>query len=207
MNLAAPLGLLAAALAVPLVAWYVLRSRRPRQVVASTFLWGRTERSVAAAVPWQRFRPDVTFWLLLAALLLGALALARPFRTVPAELGDHTVVVLDASGSMLADEDGPTRLELARREARELTDKLGPGQLMSVVEAGTRARVLLSASSDPAAIRTCRSRDIVFLPRTTGSPARSQASVPPSTLTTFAKPAAWNRSAACRPRPPDRQIV
>ncbi|MBW3621325.1 MAG: VWA domain-containing protein [Actinobacteria bacterium] len=154
MNLAAPLGLLAAGLTVPLVVWYVLRSRRPRVTVASTFLWNRSERSVQAAVPWQRFRPDVTFWLVLLALLIGALALARPFLRVEAELGDHTILVVDASASMLADEDGPTRLELARREAEELVGKLGPGQEVSVVEAGTRARVLLSAGGDPGTIRS-----------------------------------------------------
>lgn len=153
MNLGAPWGLLAAGLAVPLVVWYVLRSRRPSVTVASTFLWRRTERSVAAAVPWQRFRSDLTFWLVLLALLAGAVALARPYVTVTAELGDHTILILDASGSMLATEEGPTRLELARRSADELVDKLGPGQEMSVVEAGTRARVLLSASADPSAIR------------------------------------------------------
>ena len=46
-----------------------------------------------------------------------------------------------------------------------------------------------SSTSDPAAMRTCRSSEIAFLPRTTGSPASTQASVPPSTLTTFVKPA------------------
>jgi len=34
-------------------------------------------------------------------------------------------------------------------------------------------------TSDPAAMRTCRSSDIAFLPRTTGKPASIQASVPP----------------------------
>lgn len=153
MNLAAPLGLAAAVLAAPLVLWYLLRSRRPRLTVASTLLWQRSERSVQAAVPWQRFRPDATFWLMLLAILLGALALARPFLRVDAQLGDHTILLLDASASMLADEDGPTRLELARREAAQLVDRIGPGQQVSVIEAGDRARVLLSASSDPSAIR------------------------------------------------------
>ena len=153
MNLAAPLGLAAAALGIPLVVWYVLRSRRPSQVVSSTFLWSRTDRSVSAAVPWQRFRPDVMFWLIALALLLGALALARPFVRVPAQLGDHTILVLDASASMLGTEDGPTRLELARREAEDLMARLAPGQEVSVIEAGSRARVLASGAGDPGAIR------------------------------------------------------
>lgn len=153
MRFAAPVGLAAAALALPLIAWYVLRSRRPRVEVSSTYLWRQTSRSVAAAVPWQRFRGDLTFWLVLAAVLLGALALARPAVPSDLVLGDHTVVVVDTSASMRADEDGPTRLELARRRARQLADRLGPGQLVSVVEAGPRARVVLSASDDARAIR------------------------------------------------------
>lgn len=154
MNLTAPLGLAAAALAVPLALWYVLRSRRPRREVAATYLWARTDRSVAAAVPWQRFRPDRTFWLVLAAILVGAVALARP--SLPAEfaVGDHTVVVVDASGSMLADEDGVTRFDLARDRARELVAAVGPGQAMSVVEAGPRPQILASSSSDGRALRT-----------------------------------------------------
>lgn len=153
MSLTVPLGLAAAALALPLALWYLLRSRRPPVQVASTFLWERTDRAVAAAVPWQRFRPDRTFWFVLAALLLGALALARPSVPVTAALGDHTIVLLDVSASMQADEEGPSRLELARREAESLVADIGPGQTVSVIEAGPRGRVALSGSSDPTAIR------------------------------------------------------
>ena len=159
MRLGAPWGLLAAALGVPLTLWYVLRARRPRVEVASVFLWSRTDRTVAAAVPWQRFRPDRTYWLVLAAILAGALALARPTVAAPAELGDHTIIVLDTSASMLADEQGPTRLELARRAVRELLGRMSSSQTVSLVEAGPRARVLLAASGDPAAAR--RSLELV----------------------------------------------
>lgn len=153
MSLGAPWGLLALGLAGPLVLWYLLRSRRPRVPVASTFLWQQSQRSVVSAVPWQRFRSDATFWLVLLAIVAGAIALAQPYLRVPAVLGDHTILLVDASGSMLADEGGPTRLELARREADALVETLSPGQHVSVVEAGARARVLLSASPDPGAIR------------------------------------------------------
>lgn len=153
MSLAAPAGLVAAALVAPLVLWYVLRARRPRMEIGSVFLWQRTEHSVAAAVPWERFRPDWTFWLVLAAVLAGALALARPTTPVEATLGDHAVLIVDTSASMGADEQGPSRLELARREADDLLDGLGPGQRVSVVEAGERARIVVSATADPAAAR------------------------------------------------------
>lgn len=153
MTLAAPWGLAAAALAVPLTLWYVLRARRPRVEVASTYLWRSTDRSVAAAVPWQRFRPDRTFWLVLLAILIGALALARPTIAAPAALGDHTILLLDTSASMSADENGPTRLELARRGAAELIGRMGPGQVVSVIDAGPRARVVAAAGDRTTAER------------------------------------------------------
>ena len=148
MRLLTPIGLVAAVAAAPLVLWYLLRPRRRRVVVGSTFLWRSVDRPATAATPWQRFRGDATFWLVLLALLALALALARPAVPVPVALGDHTILVVDNSGSMLADEGGTSRAELARREATEMTASLAPGQEVSVIEAGARARIVLSGSHD-----------------------------------------------------------
>ncbi|HEX2053738.1 MAG TPA: BatA domain-containing protein, partial [Actinomycetota bacterium] len=110
-GLAAPAALWGLALAIPILVTYMLRTRRPRQVVASTFLWGEATRNVAATRPFQRLRPSVL--LLLQLLLLAALvlALARPFRSTLGVGGSHLVLVVDASGSMLATDEVPTRLE------------------------------------------------------------------------------------------------
>ena len=102
MSLLAPFGLAAGALLGPLVLWYVLRSRRPRRVVASTLLFADEQETASAAIPWQRFTPDRTFWIIALALLMGTLALARPAVAVPAEVSDHTIVVVDGSASMQA---------------------------------------------------------------------------------------------------------
>ena len=153
MSLAAPWGLAALLLAAPLTLWYLLRSRRPAVVVPSTLLWRGTDRSVAAAVPWQRLRPDRTYWLVLAAIVAGALALARPTVAAPAQLGDHTIVVVDTSASMQADEGGPSRLELARRGARDLVDRMAGEQTVSVIDAGPRARIAVAATGDAGAAR------------------------------------------------------
>ena len=67
------------------------------------------------------------------------------------------------------------------------------------------ARAAPVATSAPAEIRTCRSSDIAFRPRTTDRPAASQAAVPPSTLTTLSMPAASIFSQAFWLRPPDLQ--
>lgn len=148
MRLLTPAGLWATTALVPLVVWYLLRPRRRRVVVGSTYLWRALDRPATAATPWQRFRGDVTFWLAALALLALVVALARPAVPVPVALGDHTILIVDTSGSMLAVEDGVTRAELARRAATELTSALGPGQRVSLVSAGARARIELAASSD-----------------------------------------------------------
>lgn len=50
----------------------------------------------------------------------------------------------------------------------------------------------LTRTMQPAAIRTYRCKDMTFLPRMTGKPAATHASVPPSTFTTLSKPVSWN---------------
>lgn len=145
MMLLAPLGLLAGALLGPLVLWYVLRSRRPRRVVSSTLLFTPEHQTASAAVPWQPFRADRTFWLVALAVLLGAAALARPAIAVPADVSDHTILIIDASASMqAATADGPSRLEVARRTAADLIDRAGDGRV-SVIEASVQGRVLADA--------------------------------------------------------------
>lgn len=158
MTLLAPAGLAALALLGPLLLWYLLRARRPRRLVASTLLWRPLDDAATAAVPWTPPRPDRTFWLVAAAIVLGSVAIAQPALSVPLPLGEHTILVVDASGSMLADEGGATRLELARRAVADLAGQLGAGQRISIIAAGHRARVLLSASTDPSAARRALQR-------------------------------------------------
>lgn len=143
MTLVAPFGLLAGALLAPLVLWYLLRSRRPPRLVASTLLLADEQQTASAAVPWQPFAADRTFWLVALALLLGALALARPAVAVPAAVSDHTILVIDASASMrAATTAGTSRVEEARTLARELIGRAGDGRVISIIQAGPQARVL-----------------------------------------------------------------
>ncbi|HVL51317.1 MAG TPA: VWA domain-containing protein, partial [Actinomycetota bacterium] len=123
-GLSAPGALRALALAVPILLTYMLRTRRPRQVIPSTFLWGEATMNVAATRPFQRLRPSIL--LLLQLLLLAALvlALARPFRSTLGVGGSHLVLVVDASGSMLATDEVPSRIEAARAQGEQLIESL-----------------------------------------------------------------------------------
>lgn len=104
------------------------------------------QETASAAVPWQPFRADRTFWLIGLALLLGAIALARPAVAVPAAVSDHTIIVVDTSASMGAvTEDGRSRLDVARSRAAELIGLADDGRVVSLVQAGAHARVLADA--------------------------------------------------------------
>src|SRR4051794_24420946 len=107
MSLAHP-AVLAALAAIP--ALLLVGRLRPRQTVVFTNL------DVLAAVapgrsPWRRHAPPALLALAAAALCLGA---ARPSvaRRVPVERAT-VILVVDASGSMQAQDVRPTRLAAA----------------------------------------------------------------------------------------------
>lgn len=152
MTFIAPAALALAALSIPVVLLYMLRSRRSRTPVSSTMLWELGQRNVSANTPWQPLRFSWLLLLQLLALLLAVLAIARPARPTALALAEHTVLIVDTSASMRADDGGRTRLEAAKREALKAVEQLSGSKKMSVIAAGPRARVVLSGSSDRRAL-------------------------------------------------------
>jgi hypothetical protein len=150
MSLLAPAALGLISLAIPLVVLYMLRSRRRRVDVPSVALWAAEEQNVSAALPWQRLTITAALILQLLALVLFAILLSRPFFREETLLGPHTVMVIDTSGSMAM----AGRLDAAKARADALAGDASEAQLISVVEAGPRPRVLVAFSRDPEAVRT-----------------------------------------------------
>lgn len=148
MRFANPAALALAALAIPILVLHVLRPRRPPVQVSSTWLWQDVARPVSAATPWQRLRPSLLLLLQLLAVMLLAVAVARPVRVTAAPLAAHTVFIVDTSGSMAATDGSPDRLSSALDTARRLRGELPSGGIASVVLAGPQPRVVLSASPD-----------------------------------------------------------
>jgi len=111
LELKAPSGLWLLGLLAPLVLLYVLKVRRQRVTVSSTWLWAAAARDIAAKSPFKRLQAQVPLVLELAALCLLAMALARPASRAGHIAGDHVAIVVDTSASMGALEpDGRTRL-------------------------------------------------------------------------------------------------
>ncbi|MBI5514445.1 MAG: VWA domain-containing protein [Deltaproteobacteria bacterium] len=143
--------------ALPLVALYVLRARRVRVRVPSTWLWEAARREALARRPWQRLRPEASLLLELLAVLALSLAAAKPVVRRP-EARAHVALIIDESASMGTRESASTRLELARRAAEAFLRAVPSDTDVLVLGAAHEARVLSAPTRDPTALRAALQR-------------------------------------------------
>jgi Ca-activated chloride channel family protein len=98
-----------------------------------------------------RFRPSVKFWLLQAALALLIVMLARPQfgRKVRHEkrTGIETIIAMDISNSMLAEDVAPSRLDRSKMMVENLVDNFTNDKIGLIVFAGD-AFIQLPITSD-----------------------------------------------------------
>src|SRR3954471_1380346 len=129
---------------IPLVViLHLLRAAAHRQLIPSAFLWRNLGRDPEVARRWRPPRLTLILLLQILAIAAAAFCLASPRVTAPP--GRHLVLVLDASGSMLATDDSPTRFDEAVRRARGLLARLGPTDVVSIVRAGPHPQTIASA--------------------------------------------------------------
>lgn len=137
------------ALIIPaIIVLYLLKRKVEDRVVPSTLLWQRTLQNWEAVRPWEKLRRNLLLLLqiLIACLLL--IALLRPAVPTEGIANDHTVLVVDTSGSMLAKEGEETRMDRAIEAAQGLVEQLGSGQTITLIEAGRDPNVRVSKSVD-----------------------------------------------------------
>ncbi|WP_438007856.1 VWA domain-containing protein [Sorangium sp. So ce321] len=169
LTLLAPGGLWLLALLGPLVLLYILKIKRTRRRVPSTWLWAAAQRDLMARAPFRRLIAQLPLILQALALALLALALARPASRGRAFTGDHVAILLDTSASMSAAARAPsgeatTRIELGKRLAKDLLSGLTPGSDALILEAGREARLVAALDRDlvrlKAAIDPIAARDV-----------------------------------------------
>jgi Ca-activated chloride channel family protein len=145
-----PLGLLAL-LVVPLAAAaYWIVDRRPSRY-ALAFPNLDVLAGVAESGRWRRRVPPALFLL---ALVAAGLALARPQVNVTVDREQATVVLaVDTSGSMMAEDVAPTRLEAAQRAVRTFLDRLPPKFRVGMVAFAAEAEVVAPVTTNRAPVR------------------------------------------------------
>src|SRR5215469_9348576 len=153
MNFLAPAALLFGLTIPVVVVFYLLKRKRVVKLVSSTLLWQKFLSETQASAPFQKLRKNWLLILQIILLTLAVFALSRPYfsgKTKPAEL---RVVILDASASMQATDEIPSRFEKARAEALKWVDSLKDNDQMVILQAGANTEVKQSATSEKAALR------------------------------------------------------
>ncbi|NTW01146.1 MAG: VWA domain-containing protein [Oscillochloris sp.] len=150
MSLLAPVGLLALLTLPLIILLHLMRERRRRVVVPSLLLWQllpvRQEAQRRRRLPLSLL---LLLHLLAAALL--ALALSQPqWLTNLFGREQHLAVIIDTSASMAAPSNKAgtsSRLDAARARARSLIGSLGGRDTLTLISAGSQARLRDSAGA------------------------------------------------------------
>lgn len=125
-------------LLLPLLATFYLYSNYRRKRAIRQF--GDPELMAQLMPDVSKYRPDVKFWMVFAAIGLFAVLLARPqfgskLETVKRQ-GVEVMIALDISNSMLAQDVQPSRLQKAKRLVAQLVDKMQNDKVGMIVFAG-----------------------------------------------------------------------
>ena len=156
MMLLAPWALWFSILGGAVVALYLLKIRRQRQLVPSLEFWQNLASQTQVRSLFQRLKRwlSMLLWLLIVACLI--LGLANPVLTLGRIKPQAIAVIIDNSASMQTVEpesEGKTRLVLAREALRELTGRRPVSDEWLLIEAARQPRVLQPWTYDPAAVR------------------------------------------------------
>jgi len=134
---------IAAAAAIPLlVLMYFLKLRRIEAPISSTLLWKRAVQDLQVNAPFQRLRRNLLLLLQLICLILILLAVAKPMLHLAAGAGRRYVILIDRSASMSATDVDPSRLDRAKREAKELVASLRGPSMFGLGDEGDKAMVI-----------------------------------------------------------------
>src|SRR5882672_867012 len=153
MNFLAPIAFVFAASIPVVIVFYLLKRKRVVRLVSSTFLWQKFLAETQASAPFQKLRKNWLLILQIILLIFAVLALSRPYFATKAKPAQLRVVILDASASMQASDESPSRFEKARAEALKWVDTLSGSDQMVIIEAGATTETKAHTTSDKAALR------------------------------------------------------
>lgn len=144
-------------LLIPLIAWYIVKLRK----VQATFKMSSTTPFSKAPATLRVYMRHFPFLLRVIAIGLVIIVLARPQSVNSSDItnseGIDIVMALDISGTMMAQDFSPTRLEAAKKVAAEFitdrkNDKIGlvvfSGESFTQCPLTTDHRILLNLLSE-----------------------------------------------------------
>ena len=144
-----------ALLLVPLIAFYFLKLKRPRQDVSSLVLWRQVIADQRVNSPFQRFKRNLLLLLQILLLALLVFAAMQPLLRSGATRAERLPVLLDVSASMAAldKSGGLSRLDAAKQKVRELISALPSDQQLCLIAFGKTARRLTGFTNNKIELR------------------------------------------------------
>ncbi|MDB5385167.1 MAG: hypothetical protein JWM11_813 [Planctomycetaceae bacterium] len=149
-----PLSLAWAALAIPIVVFYILKVRLRQVPVSTTIFWQQIYDEKRPQSLWQQLRHWISLLVQILFLLLLVLALAEPYFPWEILKARRIVLVLDNSASMNATDVVPTRLEAAKRAAAKLISALRFRDEIAIISAGTQPQVACGLTGHERTLQT-----------------------------------------------------
>lgn len=136
------MALLFLGLCVPVILLYLLKQRRRRVEVSTLMFWDQILRDEQSVTSLNKLKKLLSLLLQLAFVALLAFAIARPTFSGKWTGARWMVLILDSSASMLVDEAGKTRFELAREKAAAIIRGMSIGDTMMLVNAGSSPEIV-----------------------------------------------------------------
>ncbi|SES01738.1 von Willebrand factor type A domain-containing protein [Gracilibacillus ureilyticus] len=122
--------------AIPiLLIFYFFKKQFEQQTISSIYLWEQALQEWESDRWWNKLQKNLLLLLQLLILLFLIFALTRPYFTGDRVSGDHLVIVMDSSATMMAERDGTSRFANAKEQAEDLIKKLGNEHKVSVIHA------------------------------------------------------------------------
>jgi hypothetical protein len=136
-------ALYAGLIAVPLLLLlYFLKLKRRERIISSTLLWKRAVQDLQVNAPFQRLRHNILLLLQILALLALLLAMAGPVLSLLTSGAERYVLLIDRSASMSATDVEPSRLEVAKKQAKVLVESLRAGSFFSLTDESDQTMVI-----------------------------------------------------------------
>jgi hypothetical protein len=152
MNFINPWGFLALTGIPLIVLMYILKQKFKKHEVSSMMLWKKVLEQSEGQKWRQKLRRNILMFLQIIAVVLTALALANPFILAQGQREDY-VLVLDASLSMQATDESPTRFEKALEDMNKLIDNTPSNTMFSVVVLDDSPSVLVNKSTEKTVVK------------------------------------------------------
>ena len=146
MNFIWPTALLLLVVVAGLAVLYVLAQRRRNRYALRYANLSLVREAIGNGPGWRRHVPPALF---IVALAFMAVAVARPQAVVAVPSQEGTVILaIDVSGSMLAEDMKPNRMEAAKAAARAFVDKQSESVKIGVVSFSGDASIVQSPTTD-----------------------------------------------------------